>query len=141
MRAGSWMGPGKEGQGVYEAALAAAMNSPNISAAFNTKHCFLVLVTPGQQVGHSSSRFSWARLGLAALGSTCPLCRTRQKKEPQCGALCSHVKGQKLKEGRGACLQITSACISMVKVSYVTIQLGWNDGEEMKNCEQITPLS
>lgn len=61
------MGLGEEGQGVYEAALAAAMNSPNISAAFNTKHCFLVLVTQGQQVGHSSSRF---QLGLAGLGCT-----------------------------------------------------------------------
>lgn len=115
------MGLGEEGQGVYEAALAAAMNSPNISAAFSTKHCFLVLVTQGQQVGHSSSRFNWAWLGLAALGSTCPLCRTSQKKEPQSGALCSHDKGQKLKEGRGACLHVTSACISMVNESHVTI--------------------
>lgn len=47
MRAGSWMGLGEEGQGAYEAALAAAMNIPNISATFSTKHCFLEHGTQG----------------------------------------------------------------------------------------------
>lgn len=116
-------GKKEEGQDGYEAAFAAMMKSPKISAAFSTKHLFLMLVTQGQQVGHSSSRFSWAQLGVAALGSACPLSGTRQKKQPLSGALCSHDRGLKLKEGRGLpCLDtadITSAHISMAKASHI----------------------
>lgn len=76
---------------------------------------------------------------------------TRQKKQPLSGALCSHGRGQKLKESRGLpsldMADVPSAHISMVTASSVTkskVPGGgevhtasrdtWQGWEEMNNC-------